>query len=261
MMESSLYKFFTGAQRAQDVCSSENMAKKPRLLIVEDENSILQGLVDVFVFHGYDVEFATDGQVGLEKALSSCFDLVVLDVMLPGLDGFTICHELKKQKPEQPVILLTAKTSEDDVVTGLSLGADDYVGKPFSVRELTLRAQAVLRRAGRTNDNILELLIGDYIRIDTRNLVGTIGVELEPLPFTRKEIEILVYLHRHPGRPVSREELLSEVWGYARTENIETRTVDIHIAKLRRKIERDPKAPLHLVTVRGGGYRLDGSRG
>jgi len=234
---------------------------KPKLLIVEDEKPILQGLIDVFVFHGYDVESAQDGTLGLERAVYSNFDLVILDVMLPGTDGFTICHELKKRKPAQPVILLTAKTSEEDVVTGLSLGADDYVGKPFSIRELTLRAQAVLRRSGKFSDDILELRIGNFIRIDTRNMVGvfTSKPDNESISFTRKEIELLLYLHRHSDRPVTREELLCEVWGYTRAENIETRTVDIHVAKLRRKIELDPKVPIHLVTVRGGGYRLDGS--
>jgi two-component system response regulator RegX3 len=151
-------------------------------------------------------------------------------------------------------MMLTARTSDDDIIHGLSLGADDYVGKPFSVAQLVLRVQAVLRRArpALLNDACLRLVGG--VQIDTRNLSAVIsGQEVR---FTRREMEVLQYLGAHAQRPVSREELLHRVWGYARELEIETRTVDIHIAKLRRKIEPDAKQPQHLLTVRGGGYRL-----
>lgn len=229
------------------------MPNKPKLLIVEDEQAILHGLVDVFVFHGYEVDAATDGKSGLEKALSQDYDLILLDVMLPFIDGFTICNQIREKDLQQPIIMLTAKSSEQDIITGLTLGADDYISKPFSVRELVLRVERVLKRAGQRIEQITVLSIAN-MRIDTANLQ-----QLDcknPQQFTRREIEILHYLQQHNQRPVPREELLEKVWGYLQAENIETRTVDIHIAKLRRKIEADPKQPKFLLTIRGEGYRL-----
>jgi two-component system response regulator RegX3 len=174
--------------------------------------------------------------------------------MLPSMNGFDICDAIRAVSREQPIIMLTAKISDDDIVRGLRLGADDYVGKPFSVEQLVLRVAAVLRRTKPDEDPAAMLHIGDHIVIDTRNLNGTRGTE--PVAFTRREMDTLVYLHAHSARPVPREELLARVWGYANHMAIETRTVDIHIAKLRRKIEDDPKEPRHLITVRGAGYRL-----
>jgi two-component system response regulator RegX3 len=170
------------------------------------------------------------------------------------MDGFEICNRIRAEDREQPSIMLTAKTSDEDIIQGLSLGADDYVAKPFSVAELVLRVQAVLRRARAAEaDPIIRL--GDGLEIDTQNLEGRRGEQ--GISFTRREVEILRYLHAHEGRPVSRDELLNKVWGYARTADLETRTVDIHVAKLRRKIEPEPAQPRFLVTVRGAGYRLD----
>lgn len=230
------------------------MPRKPRLLIIEDEPAILTGLIDLFVYHGYDVDAAQDGRLGLEKALGESYDLIILDIMLPTLDGFAICDAIRKHSREQPLIILTAKTSDEDIITGLTLGADDYVAKPFSVRELVLRVEAVLRRSPRRMHAEAQLWIGEHLQIDTRNLVGI--QEDKPILFTRREIEILQYLKQHQDRPVSREELLVEVWGYAKASRFETRTVDIHMAKLRRKIEPDPKTPTVLLTVRGEGYKL-----
>jgi two-component system response regulator RegX3 len=235
------------------------MDTKLRILIVEDEEAIRRGLADVFLFHGYEVELAENGRTGLDLALRGKFDLILLDVMLPEIDGFTICNEIRKASREQPIILLTAKTSDDDIIAGLTLGADDYVAKPFSVRELVLRVEAVLRRTRRLGEVLPELQIGP-LRIDIKNLSGCFDGSPESISFTRREIEILEYLKQHDKRPVSRDELLAEVWGYSKTGNIETRTVDIHIAKLRRKIETDPKRPALLLTVRGEGYRLDFGR-
>lgn len=228
--------------------------RQARILIIEDETAIRTGLVDALVYHGFGVESEADGRRGLDRALTGKFDLVLLDIMLPGIDGFTICDEIRKVDRRQPIIMLTAKTSDDDIITGLSLGADDYVAKPFSVAQLVLRIKAVLRRAsiGVDLERIIEL--EEWIRIDLENLTGTNG-ESE-VAFTRREADLLRYLHANNDRPVSRDELLNKVWGYDRNAAIETRTVDIHIAKLRRKIEPDPQSPRFLVTVRGAGYRL-----
>lgn len=229
------------------------MQRKARILIVEDEEPIRCGLEDVFVFHGYEVESAAAGDLGLKKALSGRYDLILLDVMLPGLDGFSVLERIRAADREQPVILLTAKSADEDIIHGLSLGADDYVAKPFSVTQLLLRAQAVLRRSRAATAGQEPIRCGG-LRIDSRNLSAA-GDGLA-IGFTRREMDVLEYLHANRERPVSREELLHKVWGYARDLEIETRTVDIHIAKLRRKIEPAPAEPRYLLTVRGAGYRL-----
>ena len=226
------------------------MAQKARLLIVEDEAAIRGGLVDVFVYHGYEVDTADNGDDGLRLALGGNYDLILLDVMLPGVDGFEICNRIRQQDRQQPIIMLTAKSSDEDIVQGLTLGADDYVAKPFSVQQLVLRVQAVLRRSGLDDAAAREISLGNGLVVDTENLCAG------ETKFTRREMDLLQYLARQPDRPVAREELLARVWGYANHLEIETRTVDIHIAKLRRKIEADPANPQTLVTVRGAGYRL-----
>lgn len=233
------------------------MNRKVRILIVEDEAAIRTGLVDVFVFHGFEVDCAVEGRDGLAKARSGTFDLILLDVMLPGMDGFEICEEIRAADRDQPIIMLTAKSNDEDIVQGLSLGADDYVAKPFSVAQLVLRVQAVLRRSRVGLELNRCFSLGESLEIDTQNLTGRRGNE--EFSFTRREIDVLDYLRAHSDRPVAREELLAKVWGYGRELEIETRTVDIHIAKLRRKIEPDTAAPIHLVTVRGAGYRLLGA--
>lgn len=240
------------------------MSTKPKIkvLIVEDEDAIRLGLVDVFVFHGYEVEAASDGAVGRDLALSGKHDLLILDVMLPHVDGFSICDAVRKKNREVPIIMLTAKTSEEDVLAGLKLGADEYIAKPFSIRVLLARAEAVLRRSRKTEQLARELDLGGFVVIDTRNLIGRYPTDpTRTEEFTRREVDVLLYLKAHSDRPVGRDELLVKVWGYTEGSQVETRTVDIHIAKLRRKTEPDPKEPLHLVTVRGMGYRLDGARG
>ena len=230
------------------------MDHKRRLLIVEDEEAIRTGLADVFVFHGYEVASTADGRDGLNRALQDNFDLILLDVMLPSMNGFDVCDEIRQVNRDQPIIMLTSKVSDEDIVNGLKLGADDYIGKPFGVQELVLRVEAVLRRAKGTTKMAETIAFAGGLEIDTRNLNGRQGDT--DIAFTRREIAILQYLHAHSERPVSRDELLSEVWGYAKNLDIETRTVDIHIAKLRRKIELDPKSPSRLLTVRGAGYKL-----
>jgi len=220
---------------------------------VEDEEAIRTGLIDVLVFHGYEADSAATGPEGLEKALTGKFELILLDIMLPGMDGYEICDRIRAVDRNQPIIMLTAKTSDDEIIHGLKLGADDYVPKPFSIQQLVLRIEAVLRRSQVGQEQARTLSIGN-VEIDTENLSGMNGSE--ELAFTKREIEVLSYLARNSERPVSREELLLKVWGYARGLDIETRTVDIHIAKLRRKIEADPKQPEKLITVRGAGYRI-----
>lgn len=231
------------------------MEHKQRLLIVEDEDAIRSGLEDVFVYHGYAVESTADGLEGLRLAATGRFDLLLLDVMLPGIDGFAICERVRAADRDQPIIMLTARTTDEDVIHGLKLGADDYVAKPFSVAQLVARVAAVLRRA-RAGQGGEPIRLATDLEIDPRNLAGRRGEEA--LAFTRREMAVLEYLHAHAERAVPREELLHKVWGYARDLGIETRTVDIHVAKLRRKIETDPAQPQYLVTVRGAGYRLLG---
>ena len=229
------------------------MNRQIRVLVVEDEEAIRTGLIDVLVFHGYEVDSAAAGPEGLEKALTGRFDLILLDIMLPGMDGYEICDRIRAVDRRQPIIMLTAKTSDEEIVQGLQLGADDYVPKPFSIQQLVLRIEAVLRRSqvGQEQARTINL---QNVEIDTENLSGLNGGA--KITFTRREIEVLSYLAQNSDRPVSRDELLVKVWGYARNLDIETRTVDIHIAKLRRKIEAEPREPQNLITVRGAGYRL-----
>lgn len=226
--------------------------KKPSVLVIEDEEAIRQGLCDVLVYHGYNVDHAADGKEGLKKSLTGKYHLIILDLMLPGIDGLTVCNEIRKVDRSQPIIILTAKGDEEDIVKGLKQGADDYIPKPFSVRELVARAEAVLRRSPK--------LIADETRIewegltiDPRNL--TASVDGRTVELTRREVDLLDYLIRCHDRPVSRHELLKEVWGYGNSL-MDTRTVDIHMTKLRRKIEKNPETPQRILTVRGEGYRM-----
>jgi len=225
---------------------------KPKLLIVEDEPIILMGLTDLFVFHGYQVESESDGKKGLSRALDGKYACIILDVMLPSLNGFEICNALRQHSRIQPIMMLTAKNSEEDIINGLTLGADDYVGKPFSTSELVLRVNALVRRSGWTGTDKAMLLSAE-VSICAQTLTGS--SYQQETKYTRREVEILAYLlGQH--KPVSRNELLMEVWGYKNTSDIDTRTVDIHIAKIRKKIETDPKSPRHLITHRGEGYQL-----
>jgi two-component system response regulator RegX3 len=231
------------------------MSVKSKILIVEDEAPIRQGLVDVFTFHGYEVDEAETGNMGLEKAITGTYDMILLDVMLPGVDGFSICEEIRKKDRSQPVIMLTAKAADEDVISGLSLGADDYVTKPFSVEQLVLRVKAVLRRSNKEIEKFRTIAFKDHMKIDTVNLKA--DTDSDPVLFTRREIDMLSYLAQNNDRPVTREELLLKVWGYQNIDQIETRKVDIHIDKLRKKLEPDTANPKYLVTIRGEGYKLE----
>ena len=225
---------------------------KAHILVVEDDPALLRGLVDVLVFNGYEVKGVEDGGRGLDAALHDAFDLLLLDVMLPTLDGFSICKEIRKKKPNQGIIMITAKGAEDDIVTGFNAGADDYISKPFSLREVMVRIEAVLRRTGK-NPGDVEFTYQD-IFFDGKNLVAQ--YQNETIELTRKEMDIIAYLYRYRDRIVSKKELLTEVWQYADAD-IETRTVDIHMLKLRKKIALLIGDTPLITTIRGEGYRLE----
>jgi two-component system response regulator RegX3 len=225
---------------------------KARILVVEDDPAILNGLQDVFVFNGYESTGVEDGGEGLKKALEEEYDLIILDVMLPTLDGFSICKKVRKEKPGQGIIIITAKGAEDDIVAGFKAGADDYISKPFSLRELMVRVEAILRRAGKNLGDEGVLLRG--ILFEGKTL--TASYDGHTVELTRREMDIILYLSRHRDRIVSKKELLGEVWNYSDTD-IETRTVDIHILKLRKKITSLIHDTPFIVTIRGEGYRLE----
>ena len=225
---------------------------KARILVVEDDSSLLRGLLDVLVFNGYEARGAADGGQGLEAGLEGQFDLILLDVMLPGVDGFTICREIRMKKPNQAIIMITAKGSEDDIVTGFKAGADDYIPKPFSLREVMVRIEAVLRRSGK-NLGDQEIHFRD-IFFDGKNLIA--HYQDRSVELTRREMDIVLYLYRHQDRIVSKKELLIEVWHYADAD-IETRTVDIHMLKLRKKLATLIEDIPLISTIRGEGYRLE----
>ena len=227
-------------------------ASKARILVVEDDVALLHGLLDVLVFNGYEVKGVEDGGQGLKVGLDEQFDLMLLDVMLPTIDGFAICKEIRRAKPQQGIIIITAKGAEDDIVTGFKAGADDYITKPFSLREVMVRVEAVLRRTGKNIGD--EELHCRGIFFDGKNLVAR--SESESVALTRKEMDIMVFLHRHSERIVSKKELLTEVWHYADAD-IETRTVDIHMLKLRKKISTLIGDTPLISTIRGEGYRLE----
>jgi len=225
---------------------------KANILVVEDDQALLKGLLDVLVFNGYNAAGVADGAEGLSRALAQQHDLLLLDVMLPSLDGFSICRSVRKSKPTQAIIIMTAKGSEEDIVTGFKAGADDYISKPFSLRELIVRIEAILRRAGKTlGDEHVEF---GGIHFDGANLQAT--CEGQSVEMTRREMDIISYLYRNRQRIVSKKELLREVWSYADTD-IETRTVDIHILKLRKKIAALAEHGPLIQTIRGEGYRLE----
>jgi len=228
------------------------IGRKAEILIVEDDPALLQGLLDVLVFNGYTARGEEDGVTGLKTALENRFDLVILDVMLPGMDGFSICSGIRKKKPEQAIMMLTAKGSEDDIVGGLQAGADDYMKKPFSLRELMARVETLLRRTGGLSLPEENLQLGALCFDPVRLVAQANSREIE---LTRREMDIIYYLNAHKNRIVSKQELLKKVWNYVVTD-LETRTVDIHIQKLRKKIKELQGEKSLIVTVRGEGYRL-----
>lgn len=231
------------------------MDKITRILIVEDEPNMRLGLKDNLEFEGYEADFAEDGAQGLKKILENSYSLILLDVMLPGMSGFEVCKSARKQGITTPIILLTAKGEEMDKVLGLELGADDYVTKPFSLRELLARIKAILRR-GETSGTTAQtketaVKIG---RLEFNFHAYSANCNGQPVQMTHKEYEIVKYLWEHKNETVSRDMLLKNIWGYGEAPT--TRTVDNFILKLRQRIETDPNNPQIILTVHGIGYKL-----
>ncbi len=225
--------------------------KEKRILVVEDDASIRQGIVDALTFAGFQVLQAENGVDGLKRGMAADYELMLLDLVLPGRDGLDILKEVRAARPTTPIIILTAKGEESDRVTGLRLGADDYVVKPFSVKELLARIHAVLRRSPERPSDVSQIDVpggvvnfaGCEVRFDDGSRAA----------LSEREVELLRYLACNSGRAVSRDEILSRVWRID-ASYVETRTIDMHIARLREKLRDDPASPATLVTVRGKGY-------
>jgi two-component system alkaline phosphatase synthesis response regulator PhoP len=223
-----------------------------RILLVEDEPGLVLTITDLLTAEGYTVESATDGPTGLTKALNERFDLVVLDVMLPGKSGFDICRELRQQGRDVAILLLTAKSQLTDRVVGLKLGADDYMVKPFEPPELLARIEALLRRVKR--EKLPPVMRFEFGSVEIDFEKGMARKAGAPVGLAGKELELLRYLIDHRGAVVSREELLQAVWEYQ--PGVSSRTIDVHVAWLRQKLEDNPQYPQHIHTVRGVGYRF-----
>jgi two-component system alkaline phosphatase synthesis response regulator PhoP len=225
-----------------------------RILLVEDEPSLVLTLTDRLSAEGYQVVAAGDGDAAFEAASAHRLDLIVLDIMLPGMDGFEVCRRLRQAGHELPILMLTARAELVDKVVGLKLGADDYLTKPFEMAELMARIEALLRRSGRHLATGPATALLGTARIDLAGATITRdGVEL---PLSGLELKLLRYLLEHRGEVLTRSRLLDEVWGYDTLP--QSRTVDVHIASLRSKLERDPSHPEHIITVHGLGYKLVG---
>jgi DNA-binding response OmpR family regulator len=221
------------------------------ILIVEDDISILRVLKDNLVFEGYQVHISSDGQKGLELAMNEHIDLLLLDIMLPGLNGYEICRRLKKQKPQLPIIMITARGTEMDTIAGLDIGADDYISKPFSIPELLARVRALLRRTARDLPHIETCSFGN-VTLDFKRFQAKVNNEAVEL--SSREYAIMKYLIEHENEVIHRDDLLEKVWGFDITPT--TRTVDNYILELRKKLEEDPSKPRHILTIRGAGYKF-----
>lgn len=225
---------------------------RSRILLVEDEPGLVLTVSDLLASEGYDVDTATDGLKGLAKATSENYDLILLDVMLPGKSGFDVCREIRQQGRDVAIIMLTAKTQVIDRVVGLKLGADDYLPKPFDPAELLARIEAMLRRV--TKDKLTPVLKYEFANIAVDFDKAEVLKEGKQISMAGRELQLLRYLVDHRGKVVSREELLKNVWEYQ--PDVSTRTVDVHIAWIRQKLEENPQFPKHILTVRGSGYRF-----
>jgi DNA-binding response OmpR family regulator len=220
-----------------------------KILVVEDEPLLRDGLVDLLKGAGHDVQVVGDGLTACQRGLDPEVELILLDVMLPKMDGVEVCHRIRKARPGLPILMLTAKGSEQDKVRGLKTGADDYVTKPFGARELLARVDALGRRL-RAAPAEPEIIESDGCRFDLGHCEAQRG--RKTIPLTAREVGILRWLYRHRARTVARSELLEQIWGV--NPGMETRTVDMTIANLRQKIERDPAAPRIVISVKGVGY-------
>ena len=220
------------------------------ILIIEDDPVMLRGLKDNFEFKGYGVLTAADGEEGLNAALNKKPDLILLDIMLPKINGYEICRLIRKENLTMPIIMLTAKGEESDIILGLNLGADDYVTKPFSIKELLARAEAFLRRSRQTEQDIYEF--GDYrLDIPARKLT----CKSDEIKLSPKEFKLLEYFVKKPGRALTRDDILNMVWGY--DSFIGSRSIDRFVTTLRNKIEPDPHNPTYIHTIREIGYKFE----
>jgi two-component system, OmpR family, alkaline phosphatase synthesis response regulator PhoP len=223
-----------------------------RLLLIEDEPGLVMTLTDRLVAEGYDVQSVTDGEVGLTRATSEPYEIVVLDGMLPGRDGFDVCRTIRQRGVQTPILMLTARGQVVDRVVGLKLGADDYLTKPFEMAELLARLEALLRRAPRSQSSLGETYQFGDIHVDFRK--AEVSREGQTLELSAREFKLLCYFIEHRGATISRDELLNEVWGYNAMPS--TRTVDVHIAWLRQKVESNPRRPQYIHTIHGLGYKF-----
>lgn len=227
------------------------MSKK--IFIVDDEKSIVTLLTYNMEKAGYETDVAYDGNEAITMAMTNQYDLIILDVMLPGVDGLEVCKTLRQNKVETPILILTAREDEFDKVLGLELGADDYITKPFSPREIVARVKAILRRARQPlSEEYTAIEIGELTIYPDKYEATLKG---QSLSFTRKEFELLAYLTKHKGMVLSRDQLLNEIWDYDFAGD--TRIVDVHISRLRDKIEENSKNPLYIKTVHGLGYKME----
>ncbi len=228
----------------------------PTLLLVEDDPTVGDVLADYLRHAGHDVTLVTDGPAALAAAVELTPDLVLLDLMLPGINGLEVCRRLRRNAPTLPIIMVTARGEEQDRVLGLQLGADDYVTKPFSMRELGLRITSVLRRSGAPGEPdanaIPAVLVDGDLVLDPSAVSTTLAGR--PLTLTNRESDLLAFFLRNPGRVFSRDELMREVWGW---EFGDQSTVTVHVRRLREKVETEPGMPTRIVTVFGRGYRFD----
>jgi two-component system alkaline phosphatase synthesis response regulator PhoP len=223
-----------------------------RILLVEDEPGLVLTLSDLLEAEGFEVSTAADGPTGLSRALNEPFDLILLDVMLPGKNGFDVCRELRQSGRDTAVLMLTARTQVIDRVLGLKLGADDYLTKPFEPSELLARVEALLRRVQK--QNLSPVTRFEFGNVQVNFETGEVTKNGEPVSLAGKELQLLRYLVDHRGNVVSRDELLTHVWEYQ--ASVTSRTVDVHVAWLRQKLEDNPSMPKHFHTVRGVGYRF-----
>jgi two-component system alkaline phosphatase synthesis response regulator PhoP len=224
-----------------------------KILIVEDESGLATTMKDRLGKEGYAVRVAKNGTAGLELATHEHFDLILLDIMLPGESGLQICQKLREMGSNTPILMLTARRQTADKVAGLKAGGDDYLTKPFKMAELLARVEALLRRSRPTTDSAGRFQFG-AIHVDLRST--QVSREGHPITLSAKEFQLLRYFAEHRGATLSREELLREVWGYGATPSTSTRTVDVHVAWLRQKLENDPKNPELILTVVGLGYKF-----
>jgi DNA-binding response OmpR family regulator len=221
------------------------------ILIIEDEPQIVMGLRDALEFEGFRVVSSGKGKDGIGLARTDTPDAIILDLMLPDMNGYGVCEEIRRFNPLVPIVMLTARSLESDKIRGLDSGADDYVTKPFSVNELIARMRAIFRRAARTGGAVEELTIGEA-KVNLGSHTLSVRGTIHELSFY--EVEVLRLLAERTGQPVSRDEILSKIWGLEATPS--NRTVDNFIVKLRKKLERQPEKPKHILTVYGFGYKL-----